>query len=140
MRHLVFLSFLIFAISCSNTSNSQETTVQTNENGSSVTSGKYGPVLFKSKMAASDDYNLVDVRTPEELVENGRIVGAVNINYYDGDFAEKMDDLDKSIPTFIYCRSGGRSGEATADILKLGFVEVYDLEGGYNAWLTTDFK
>ncbi|MBD3637155.1 MAG: rhodanese-like domain-containing protein [Crocinitomicaceae bacterium] len=76
---------------------------------------------------------LIDVRTPEE-VENGSIEGAVNINFTNGDFETAVDTLDKSVPTFVYCQSGGRSGKAKDLLIENGFLEVYNLENGYGNW------
>lgn len=76
---------------------------------------------------------LVDVRTPEEFAE-GHIAGAVNINVNGDSFLEKAEKkLDKTKPVAIYCRSGKRSAKAARMLGRKGF-EVYNLDGGVNAW------
>ena len=86
-------------------------------------------------LSTKPDAQLLDVRTAEEVAE-GSIEGAVNYDFYQDDFRKKLESLNPQKPTFVYCRSGGRSGQ-TMDILKeLGFVEIYDLEGGYTVWST----
>ncbi len=80
------------------------------------------------------DVQLIDVRTPEEYAE-GYIKNAVNINFYDDDFLEQMSALDKDKPVYVYCRLGGRSGKASAQLKEAGFTKVYDLEGGITKWL-----
>ena len=76
---------------------------------------------------------IVDVRTSEE-VALGKIEGAINFNFYDSDFEDKMSTLIKDKPVMVYCKAGGRSGKTAAMLKDLGFLEVYDLEGGYSNW------
>ena len=42
--------------------------------------------------------------------------------------------LNKDEPVYIFCRSGNRSQKARQIMLEHGFTQVYDLDGGYNAW------
>ncbi len=98
------------------------------------------PKLFKLKLDATENVVLLDIRTPEELAENGTIDGAVNVDYYAANFQEEIEKLDREVPVMLYCRSGGRSGEAAALLKDLGFKQVFDMQGGYNAWLEEDFK
>ncbi len=79
------------------------------------------------------DFAILDVRTPEEVAD-GYIEGAVNIDFYDDDFGDRLDDLDKDKTYVIYCRSGGRSGSARDTMRELGFAEVYNVLGGMNDW------
>ncbi len=78
---------------------------------------------------------LIDVRTPEEYAEK-RISGATNINLNGDDFEQKMNQLDKSKPTYLYCLSGGRSSSAAKWAIKNGFIDVHNLEGGITAWMS----
>ncbi|MFY0627360.1 MAG: rhodanese-like domain-containing protein [Reichenbachiella sp.] len=89
---------------------------------------------FKTKMAQfGDNAVLLDVRTKEE-VEQGKIPGAVHIDFYQEDFKDKINELDQSVPYLIYCASGGRSNKTATLLLENGFTEVYDLKGGIRAW------
>ena len=81
----------------------------------------------------SKNQTIIDVRTPGEF-QSGYIEGAVNINYFDSNFIEKINALDKSKPVYLYCKSGNRSSSASAQLAKLGFVEVVDLQGGIMNW------
>lgn len=76
---------------------------------------------------------LLDVRTPEEFA-NGHIPGAVNINFYDEDFKNKLQELDSTQAVYVYCAKGGRSSKSMKDLADLGFNRVYNLSGGYTAW------
>lgn len=80
-----------------------------------------------------DGAQVLDVRTPGEWSE-GIIEGATMANIYDADFEEKLKTLDKEKPVAVYCKVGGRSGQAMAKMHEMGFKEVYNLKGGMDAW------
>lgn len=87
---------------------------------------------FKS-LFEEDSYVLIDVRTPEEF-RNGRLNGAVNIDFYEETFEDTIDELDKRKKYLLYCRSGNRSRQAMFLMRDLGFEEVYNLSGGIVSW------
>jgi len=76
---------------------------------------------------------IVDVRTPAEWNE-GIVEGAIMNNIYEDDFEKQLEKLDKEKPVAVYCKVGGRSGQAMGKMNKLGFKEVYNLDGGMDAW------
>lgn len=88
---------------------------------------------FESKLAATTDAQLVDVRTPEEFNE-GHLKDAININYQGNSFMQEVDKLDKTRPTFVYCQSGGRSSESCNYMANHGFKALYELKGGFGIW------
>ena len=77
---------------------------------------------------------LVDVRTPEEYNE-GHVEQAININWFDADFQEQVNELDKKKTIYVYCKKGGRSAKAAQMLDSLGY-EVVDLLGGYDAYIS----
>ena len=79
------------------------------------------------------DIVLIDVRTPEEFA-SGHLENAVNINYFDSDFDEQFKTLDKNKAVYLYCKSGRRSANAAEKLEDMGFVKIYDLEGGVVNW------
>lgn len=82
----------------------------------------------------AEKIQLLDVRTEEEW-EEGRIEGAVRVDFSEKGFEEKVvKAVDPKKPVLVYCRSSGRSGRASKLMEKLGFVEIKDLEGGIMAW------
>ncbi len=91
---------------------------------------------FAEKIASGNG-QLVDVRTQGEYAE-GHIAGAANIDIYSETFKNEISNLDKNTPVYVYCRSGGRSGKAMSIMKDMGFVEVYNLEGGMNAWQSSN--
>ncbi len=76
---------------------------------------------------------LVDVRTPEEFAA-GHLDHAMNIDWYDTDFADLFKAIDKDKTIYVYCKMGGRSLKAQERLKSMGYQHVVNLEGGYDAW------
>lgn len=89
-----------------------------------------------SKLITAGKGTILDVRTQGEIAK-GSIKGSVNLDFFDDNFENKLDQLDKTKPVYVYCAAGGRSSDAMDMMKKKGFVEVYNLLGGYNAWVKT---
>ena len=87
---------------------------------------------FKSKMA-EPGVVLLDVRTYGEFM-GGHISGATNIDFESMTFEADIQKLDKTKTYAVYCRSGNRSGQATALMAKDGFTSVFNLNGGIIDW------
>lgn len=89
---------------------------------------------FDSLIHETNDPQLIDVRTDEEVAE-GIIPGAEQFNISTPEkFSRQVEGLDKDRPVLIYCRSGRRSATAAKDLHDRGFKEVYDLDGGVLSW------
>ncbi|MFW6211710.1 MAG: rhodanese-like domain-containing protein [Spirochaetota bacterium] len=88
---------------------------------------------FEQELDKRDGAVLIDVRTPAEFAE-GHLPHALNIDIYGADFSEAIGKLDKNAPTFLYCRTGNRSGTALQAMKQMGFSEVYHLERGIIDW------
>ena len=83
---------------------------------------------------AEPDVQLIDVRTLEEY-EWGYIVRAMNIDWKSDEFAEDATRmLDKSKTVAIYCKTGRRSHAAAAKLYSMGYKQIVELKGGYEAW------
>ncbi len=78
-----------------------------------------------------EDFHLVDVRQPKEYQES-HLPGAVHIPV--GQLEERLGELDPFKVTITYCSSGVRSRSAASVLENAGFVEVYNMSGGMNAW------
>ncbi len=125
----VFLFFLLFSLAAC-----QSSTQQNTSNGTAAKASKILSVAdFEKGIQAASNIQLIDVRKPEEVAA-GAIEGAVNYNFYDADFEEKIKTLDANKAIYVYCKSGGRSGKTVQLLNSLGFEEVYDLKGGFTAW------
>ncbi|SIQ25877.1 rhodanese-like domain-containing protein [Maribacter ulvicola] len=77
---------------------------------------------------------LLDVRTSVEF-KAGCIDGAVNIDWLSNQFNERVRYLDKNKKIYVYCKKGGRSIKSQKRLAELGFKNVVNLEGGYDAFL-----
>lgn len=93
---------------------------------------KVAPVEF-SDAINQPGVIVLDVRTPEEF-SAGHLPNAININLKGADFAGEVSKLDKNATVAVYCRSGNRSGVATEQMAELGFVDMYDMQGGILDW------
>ncbi len=88
---------------------------------------------FSGLLQSKPEHILLDVRSPEETAQ-AKLPEAMEINFYQNDFLDQVNLLPKDKPVFVYCRSGNRSGQAMEKMKDLGFVEVYNLNGGILAW------
>jgi rhodanese-related sulfurtransferase len=93
---------------------------------------KVDPVEF-SEVVKQPGVITLDVRTPEEF-NAGHIANAININLEGSDFTSEVSKLDMNATIAVYCRSGNRSGVATEQMAELGFVDMYDMQGGILDW------
>lgn len=87
----------------------------------------------------SDDFQLIDVRTPEEYAVD-HIENSQNIDYKSPTFEEDILELDKTKPVIVYCKSGKRSKASSIILLEAGFEKVYDLDGGILEWKNKGHK
>lgn len=76
---------------------------------------------------------VLDVRSEEEY-QTSFIAGSRNIVL--GDLEKRSAELAKfrSKPVVVVCASGNRSAKAVGVLRKAGFEQVFNLEGGLNAW------
>ena len=100
----------------------------TAQNGSSIDSKEaYGLIKADSNIA------ILDVRTAKEFAD-GHVAGAVNIDVNQADFAQKIDQLDRSKTYIVYCRSGRRSSKAVGIMAAKGFKNLYNVSDGFVGW------
>lgn len=125
---LSFASALLFA-GCSNAQSSEPAT---QENTGQVINKDVNVAEFAALVEKGDGL-LLDVRTDQEYAA-GHLEGSTQIDFYSPDFQEKIKQLNPETTVYVYCRSGGRSGETAKLMKELGFKAVYNLEGGIGAW------
>ena len=77
------------------------------------------------------EIQVVDVRGPGE-VESGTIAGARHVQL--PQLIDRLNELDPTLPTVVYCAGGYRSSIAASTLRTHGFTDVSDLLGGYPAW------
>ncbi len=87
---------------------------------------------LKEKMDAGEDFQLIDVRQPDEYAF-AKIEGSKLIPL--GEIIQRMDELDASKPIVMQCKSGGRSAKAIEFLQAAGFEgDMSNLIGGITAW------
>lgn len=85
---------------------------------------------LQARLEAGETLNLIDVREVDEVAA-GHIPGIVNIPL--GLLEFRMHEFDKNKPYIMICRSGGRSGQATAFLQSQGY-DVTNMTGGMLDW------
>jgi rhodanese-related sulfurtransferase len=85
------------------------------------------------KRRAKSKAVVLDVRSPEEFAK-GHVPGAVNIDINSPDFAAKAAQFDKKQTILVNCHAGSRGAIASAELARLGFKTVCNLDGGLEAW------
>ena len=94
---------------------------------------KLSPNAFE-KAIASENAQLVDVRTPEEY-KQGHVKNSTLADWKKRDeFEASTKKLDPSKPVYLYCAAGVRSHAAAEFLRGKGFKLVYELDGGMNKW------
>jgi len=74
---------------------------------------------------------LVDVREIDEF-RDVRVGGAALVPM--STFAERHAELPKDRPILVMCAGGTRSAAATGFLLRSGWTDVVNVEGGITAW------
>ena len=74
---------------------------------------------------------IVDVRSPGEW-KKGHVPGARHI--FVPELRNRITELDQNKPTAIYCGSGYRASIATSILKPLGFNELWNVPGSWEAW------
>jgi rhodanese-related sulfurtransferase len=116
MKWVVFLSLFVLLTGCTAT---------------------YKNVSVQELSSAKEpNYILLDVRQPEEYDE-AHVANSVLIPL--GELALRTSELAKDAPLYVICRSGNRSKQASDILVKAGFKDVRNVEGGILAWQAAGF-
>lgn len=97
-----------------------------------------GAQEFKAQYENDSEGILIDVRTQEEF-NTGHVSAAKNIDVQSANFKGELEKLDRSLPYYVYCRSGSRSQAAVAAMKNLGFKTIYELKGGITSWQSLNY-
>ncbi len=83
------------------------------------------------KEESEDAIQLLDVRQPKEY-EREHLAGAILMPLKQ--LLSRVNELDPSLPTLVYCASGVRSKAACQLLMSKEFANVYNVSGGIKAW------
>lgn len=90
------------------------------------------PKELSNKIQSNNDLCLIDVRSEDEH-KSGTIQSARCIPH--GDIGSYISGLPKDKEIILFCKSGKRSSKAIETLKELNITgNVYDLEGGFEAW------
>lgn len=73
-----------------------------------------------------EEYTLLDVRQPDEF-SSGHLPGAISIPL--GELPSRAAELERGKPLLVYCRSGGRAGNAVGFLKQAGYEEAVNIGG-----------
>jgi thiosulfate/3-mercaptopyruvate sulfurtransferase len=80
---------------------------------------------------AREGVAILDVRAPDTF-HAGHIEGARHVSM--ADLGPVMASTPKTAPVLIYCYRGNASQEYAQIFSDFRYLEVYSLDGGYEAW------
>ena len=118
--------------------------------GGQPTAGPAGAELGQEVSVPGGSYSDVSVSELQGMLEN-KDFAFVNVHIpFEGDLpetdlsipydeiAQNLDLLpaDKDARIVLYCRSGNMSTQAARELVGLGYTDVWNLAGGFNAWKT----
>jgi rhodanese-related sulfurtransferase len=93
------------------------------------------PEELKTRLHAGDYPELLDVREPWEF-DLARIEGSRLIPM--GELSERVSELDPAAETVVICHHGARSAYVARALAQAGFTQVFNLEGGLDAYSDVD--
>ncbi|WJG09522.1 thiosulfate sulfurtransferase GlpE [Aliiglaciecola sp. LCG003] len=82
-------------------------------------------------LLADNKARMVDIRD-EQSFTSGHVAGAVHLT--NGSLQGFMSDTDFDVPVIVCCYHGISSQQAAQFLLHQGFEQVYSMDGGFEAW------
>jgi len=133
MKKLIFILLVaVVLVSCQTKPVTGETVTVTGGSYQNITPAELNDLLKKK------DFVFVNVHIPFA----GNIADTdLSIPYDQIDTVENLAQLptDKNAKIVLYCRSGRMSAIAAEDLVALGYTNIWNLNGGMDAWEQADF-
>ena len=121
---------------CSSSSSTTEASEVNMDNETQVVpvdGGSYTDVSVAGleAMLQNKDFELVNVHVPYagEIEQTDAFVPFDQVDQNISAFPS-----DKDAKVVVYCRSGGMSAVSARELVKLGYTNIWNLDGGMNAW------
>jgi phage shock protein E len=142
--HLFWIALIaVFGITaCSTATNTSDITSSGGDVGQVVPvdgGGQYIDITPQelNMMLEEKDFFFVNVHIPYEgeLPDTDAFIPFDEIEENLSEFPQ-----DKEAKIVLYCRSGSMSATAARDMVRLGYTNVYNLDGGFRAWLEAGFE
>lgn len=92
------------------------------------------PTVSPKDVLHLKDIRLIDVRMSDEYIGELGHIEHTQLTTLGLELETFLKTANKETLIIFVCRSGARSGRATATALALGFKNVYNMEGGMLAW------
>ena len=81
----------------------------------------------------------LDVRSLQEREDWGYVPGSVHVRRGFLEFQIESKIPDKSVEIVVYCKTGGRSSLSSHTLVKMGYTNVKNMSGGFDAWFDADY-
>ena len=87
----------------------------------------------QTKERVQQGATLIDVREDNEW-EAGHAKGAIHLGrgIIERDIVQSIPDKDKEL--ILYCGGGFRSALSADNLQKMGYTNIYSMDGGWKAW------
>jgi len=90
------------------------------------------PTEAKQMIDENPDLIIIDV---SPIYAAGHLPGAVNYYLGDGSLDAAIPMLDENATYLVYCHTESVSRQGAQKLVDAGFMNVYRLEGEYDAWV-----
>ena len=138
--HLILFAlvavFAVVAAACSSGSSTTDAAEVNLDNETQVVpvdGGTYTDVSVAGleTMLQTKDFEFINVHVPYagEIEQTDAFVPFDLVEQNIGSFP-----ADKDAKIVVYCRSGGMSAVSARELVRLGYTNVWNLDGGMNAW------
>lgn len=87
----------------------------------------------RRKLERGEKFHLIDVREDHEWTK-GHLPGATHLGkgIIERDIESRIPDTSSEI--VLYCGGGFRSALAADNLQKMGYTNVYSMDGGFRSW------
>lgn len=102
-------------------------------------SGDYTDISAAEAKQLIDENPEVIIIDVSPIYAAGHLPGAVNYPVGDGSPDAAIPMLDENATYLVYCHAESRSRQGAQKLVDAGFMNVYRLEGEYDAWVDAGY-